>query len=98
MSGIGPAAPAPEPKKPEALDAQRTKLRKAAHQLEGVFLSHLFQAMRESVPQSDADGGLGQQMFTSILDDELASRAADQLHRGLGEALYRQLSRRLPGK
>jgi hypothetical protein len=31
-----------------------------------------------------------------MLDDELATRAADQLHRGLGEALYRQLSRRLP--
>jgi Rod binding domain-containing protein len=95
MSGIDPTAPAPKPA--EALTAAQAKLRKAAHQLEGVFLSHLFQAMRESVPQNP-DGGTGQEMFTSMLDDELASRAADQLHRGLGEALYRQLSRRLPAK
>ena len=98
MSGVGPTAPVPDPKAPDPLTAQRAKLRKAAHQLEGVFLGHLFQAMRESVPQGETDGGMGQEMFTSILDDELASRAADQLHRGLGEALYRQLSRHLPGK
>lgn len=93
MSAIDPATPSPKPS--EALAAQQAKLRKAAHQLEGVFISHLFQAMRESVPQNE-DTGMGQEMFTSMLDDQLASRAADQLHRGLGEALYRQLSRRLP--
>lgn len=95
MSGIDPTGSAP--KAPEVPTAAQAKLRKAAHQLEGVFLSHLFQAMRESVPQ-DGESGMGQEMFTSMLDDELASRAADQLHRGLGEALYRQLSRRLPTK
>jgi Rod binding domain-containing protein len=94
----GPVIPAPAPNGTGALAAQREKLRKAAHQLEGVFLGHLFQAMRDSVPQGDGESSLGQQMFTSILDDELATRAADQLHRGLGEALYRQLSRRLPEK
>lgn len=93
MSAIDPATPSPKPS--ETLAAQQAKLRKAAHQLEGVFISHLFQAMRESVPQNE-DSSMGQEMFTSMLDDQLASRAADQLHRGLGEALYRQLSRRLP--
>ncbi len=97
MSGVTPTGPGPAPKAAAALTADQTKLRKAAHQLEGVFLSHLFQAMRESVPQNE-DAGPGQEMFTSMLDDELASRAADQLHRGLGEALYRQLSRHLPQK
>jgi Rod binding domain-containing protein len=96
VSGVDPAGSAP--KTPETLTADQAKLRKAAHQLEGVFLSHLFQAMRETVPQSDSDAAMGQEMFTSILDDELASRAADQLRRGLGEGLYRQLSRHLPTK
>ena len=93
MSGLDPVAPATASPK-AGLDGERAKLRKAAHQLEGVFLGHLFQAMRDSVPAGE--GGAGQEMFTSMLDDELATRAADQLHRGLGEALYRQLSRRLP--
>jgi peptidoglycan hydrolase FlgJ len=96
VSGVNPTGPAP--KAPEALTADQAKLRKAAHQLEGVFLSHLFQAMRETVPQSGTDASMGQEMFTSILDDEFASRAADQLQRGLGEALYHQLSRHLPKK
>lgn len=98
MSGIRPAVTPPAPKPPDGLTADQARLRKAAHQLEGVFLGHLFQAMRESVPQSGADASMGQEMFTSILDDELASRAADQFHKGLGEALYRQLSRHLPKK
>lgn len=93
MSGIGPTQPAPSAPD-DGRDAERARLRKAAHQLEGIFLGHLFQAMRESVPQSDTDSG-AQAMFTSMLDDQLAAKAADQLQRGLGEALYRQLSRRL---
>jgi peptidoglycan hydrolase FlgJ len=96
VSGLDPAAP--KPPTPAVHDeADRAKLRKAAHQLEGVFLSHLFKAMRETVPQ-DGEAPEGQAMFTSMLDDELAAKAADQLQRGLGEALYRQLSRQLPKK
>ena len=87
--GAGPAQP--------DLDAARAKLRTAAHQLEGVFMAQLFQAMRATVPES-GDAGGGQAMFTSMLDDEFAARAADRMHRGLGEALYRQLSRRLPAE
>ncbi|HYC33284.1 MAG TPA: rod-binding protein [Gemmatimonadales bacterium] len=79
------------------LEAARSRLRQAAHQLEGVFMAQLFQAMRATVPDS-GDAGGGQAMFTSMLDDELAARAADRMHRGLGEALYRQLSRRLPAE
>jgi Rod binding domain-containing protein len=94
MRPIDPTGPA-KPIGEAALDAQRAKLRKAAHQLEGVFLAQLFQAMRATVPQAEGETSEGQAMFTSMLDDEFASRAADQLHRGLGEALYRQLSRRL---
>jgi Rod binding domain-containing protein len=94
VSGVDPTGPAPTTPA-ERGDADRARLRKAAHQLEGIFLGHLFQAMRESVPQSETDASGGQAMFTAMLDDQLAARAADQLHRGLGEALYRQLSRRL---
>jgi Rod binding domain-containing protein len=96
VSAIDPAGPSAAPTEP-GVETARGRLRKAAHQLEGIFLGHLFQAMRESVPQSEADASGGQAMFTAMLDDQLAARAADQLHRGLGEALYRQLSRRLPG-
>ena len=97
MSAIPPPGRGPETAR-TPVDDERAKLRKASHQLEGIFLAHLFQAMRETVPQAESPDAAGREMFTSLLDDELASRAADQMHRGLGEALYRQLSRHLPEK
>lgn len=74
----------------------RAQLRQVAHDLEGVFIAQLFQAMRASVPQ----GGLteadpGRDMFNALLDDRLASEAARRMSRGMGEALYRQLSSRV---
>jgi len=88
----GPAGPGAAP----APDAH-VRLRRLAHEMEGVFLNQLFQAMRASVPK----GGLfesspGEEMFTSLLDERLASEAAGRLQRGMGEALYRQLARSLP--
>jgi Rod binding domain-containing protein len=72
------------------------QLKRLADELESVFLNQLFQAMRQSVP----DGGLGEsspgeEMFTAMLDEQLAKEAAFKWERGLGEELYRQLSRRL---
>lgn len=72
------------------------QVRKLAHALEGVFLNQLFQAMRASVPEGGAIGSApGQELFTQMLDERVASLAADRQSRGLGEALYRQLAARL---
>jgi flagellar protein FlgJ len=91
IGGAGGAAPARL-----TPDEERAKLRTAAHQLEGVFLSQLFKAMRDTVPAGESGpGSEGREMFTSMLDDTLAQRAAGRMSHGLGEALYRQLSRRL---
>jgi len=96
---VGPrhALAAPTPNHGSAPDAAHTKLRKAAHDLEGVFVAELFKAMRETVPQ---DGILsqtpGQDLFQGMLDDRVADLYAGRSRGGLGEALYRQLSRRLP--
>jgi flagellar protein FlgJ len=95
MSAIEPTVPKP-PAASAKLAAEQAKLRQASHQLEGIFLGQLFQAMRQTVPQADGDASEAQQMFTSMLDDQLAAKAAERLQRGLGEALYRQLSRQLP--
>jgi Rod binding domain-containing protein len=64
--------------------------------LEGVFLSQLFKAMRDTVPAGESGpGSEGRELFTTMLDDTLAEQAAQRMTHGLGEALYRQLSRRL---
>jgi Rod binding domain-containing protein len=93
MSAVrGPAGLAEAPR-PDA----HAQLRRMAHELEGVFLNQLFQAMRASVPQDESnEAAPGQGLFTSLLDERLASMAAERMTGGLGEALYRQMARRLP--
>ena len=71
------------------------RLRQTASRLEGVFVNQLFQAMRETVPQDGSlSGGTGEETFTSLFDQELADRAPDQWHHGLGTAIVRALSPR----
>ena len=90
MSGLDRVGAAPR------ADA-RTQVRALSHQLEGVFLAQLFQAMRASVPQEDGlSQAPGQEMFTQMLDERVAAEAANHMTRGLGDALYRQLAARLP--
>ena len=68
------------------------KLRRAASDLQGVFMTELFKAMRETIPQDGiANGGAGEDMFTGMLDQHLAPQAGSGWDRGIGEALYRQL-------
>ena len=81
------AGPAPDP---------HAQLRHLSHQLEGVFLNQLFQAMRATLPKDENSNGNGEELFTSLMDEKLASVAAERMKRGMGEALYRELSRRLP--
>lgn len=71
------------------------QLRRMAHAMEGLFLNQLFQAMRASVPASGSEDAPAQEMFTSLFDQQIAALSAEQQTRGLGEALYHQLARRL---
>ena len=104
MSAIEPRGAAPLPldrgATARALDGApsadaRDRLRKLAHQLEGVFLNQLFQAMRETVHDESSGADPGRDMFTSMFDQSMADAAAQRMDRGIGEALYRQLARRL---
>lgn len=79
-----------------APQSESEELRRVSQELEGLFIRQLLQAMRATMP----DGGLcarsaGQELFTSLLDEQLASLAARRMQKGIGEALYRQLSQRL---
>ena len=88
MTPIRPARPPVAP----GLSADDARLQRVARQLEGVFVQQLFKAMRETVPQDGAvDGGSGEQMFTSMMDENLADQLPGQWHHGIGEGLLRQL-------
>jgi Rod binding domain-containing protein len=105
MNGVDPRAATPNVATPSPFNLRqpappadtREAVRKLAHQLESVFVNQLFQAMRASVPENKLlENAPGHSMFTSLMDEKLASEVADQLHRGIGESLYRQLAKRLP--
>ena len=98
MTGPGAVGPGPRPLDAAPPRDDVAQLRKVATQLEGVFMAQLFQAMRDSVPDSGlTESGSGEKMFTSMLDDQLAQVSAEKMQRGLADVLFRQLSRQLPG-
>lgn len=77
--------------------SKNDRLWQAAHDLEGVFLAQLFQAMRKTVPQDEGflASSSSEDMFSAMLDEMLGKLAAERLEGGMGDALYRQLSRRI---
>lgn len=76
---------------PEAASAE-ARLRKVAQQLEGAFVEQLFKAMRETVPEGGlTNGGSGEEIFSSLMDQHLATEVPTQWESGLGAALVRQL-------
>lgn len=85
---------------PDALsESDDAKLRRAARDLEGVFVAELLKAMRETVPSDGVvHGGMGEEMFTGMLDQHLAPLAGEGWQRGIGDALYRQLRAALPAQ
>jgi Rod binding domain-containing protein len=92
----GPAAIGGTGAPADGATSARAKLRAASHQLEGMFVRQLFEAMRKTTQTSGSgEKSPGGEMFTSMLDDALADQAAQRFDHGIGEALYRQLSRHL---
>jgi flagellar protein FlgJ len=86
---------------PGVADAPRqpedARLRKVARQMEGVFVQELYKAMRATVPQNEGAvaGGAGEELFTGLMDQHLATETPQAWGRGLGEAIYEHLRGRL---
>lgn len=80
-----------------APDAEEARLRKVARQMEGSFVLELFKAMRETVPQGQGalPSGSGEDTFTALMDQHLATETPTRWAHGLGDAIYRQLRAQL---
>ena len=84
---------------PDAAAGRDAKLRSVARQMEGSFVLELYKAMRATVPQGEGvvDGGSGEELFTSLMDQHLAVETPQPWARGLGDAIYRHLRGRVDG-
>ena len=71
-------------------------LRQAAGQFEALFMQQLLKSMRDAMPKSDLVGGSAHEMYTGMLDGQLAQKLAGRPG-GLGEVIARQLSKNIRG-
>lgn len=70
------------------------KLKKACSDLEAVFVNMMFKQMRNTVQKSDLfGGGYAEEMYEDMLFDKYSEEASKNNGVGLGDILYRQLSK-----
>ncbi len=81
----------------EQKDPGDRKLRKACEDFEAVFTYQLLQSMRRTVEKSDLfHGGTGEEVYESMLDQELSKSMASAGKGGLADLLYQQLRAKDP--
>lgn len=78
---------------PQSADPRDAAMRKAANDLQGLFVQQLYKTMRESVSN---EGGIversqGEEVFSGLMDERLAADTGTRWHRGLGDAIYRAI-------
>jgi murein DD-endopeptidase MepM/ murein hydrolase activator NlpD len=69
-------------------------LKKACKDFESIFTYQLLRSMRKTIDKSDLfHGGQGEEIYESLLDQELAKKMAGQGDNSLANILYQQLRR-----
>lgn len=72
-------------------DNQDTKIREICQEFESVFISYLLKGMRKTIPDSEFSGkGFSREIYTSMMDEEIAHSISKGPGVGLADVLYRQ--------
>jgi peptidoglycan hydrolase FlgJ len=83
---------APATAKPSPADGSGG-LEQTCRDFESIFIHHMLQQMRRTVPRNDLfGGGKAEEMMTGMMDAELSKSIAQQRSLGLASILYRQLN------
>ncbi len=78
----------------EAATDETAQLQKVAEDFEAVFLFQVLKQMRSTIHKEGMfHGGMGEDVFTEMMDEEFAKRIASRQTTGIAEALFKQLSR-----
>ena len=73
------------------------KLKKACQGFESIFLFHLLRTMRSTIPKDELlEDGLGNDIFTSIMDEELSKKISQTQGLGIADMLYKEFSKVKP--
>lgn len=85
--------------KPATVEAEKTRLRKAAKDFEAFFMYQMLKTMRETVPEnplvkdSPFSNGHGKDTFTQIFDMEISKKMVGSGKESISEVLYRSLEK-----
>jgi len=72
---------------------KNVQLKKACVELESVFIYHLLKEMRATIPESGSMGGESiKEMYSHMVDSQLARKLSSDGGVGLSELLIRQLN------
>jgi len=75
-------------------EADEKKLKKLTADFESVFLYYVLKTMRDTVPKSGfIDVKNGEEIYRSMMDQEIAKSMADKRDSGISDMLFKQLNR-----
>ena len=74
------------------LDSEKD-MEKVARDFESVFVNKLLESMRKAVPKSGLIDSSALDMYQSMMDQEMAKNMSERKGMGLGEMVYKDLSR-----
>jgi len=78
--------------KPSSSGKANAQVKKACCELESLFVSYLLKEMRATIPKSGfISGGKAEEIYTSMLDDQLAKELSFKGGIGLSSMLLEQL-------
>jgi flagellar protein FlgJ len=80
-------------KSDDGQSAERQKaLKNACRDFESLFVNHMLNQMRRTVPQDGLfGGGQAEKMYTSMMDSEVAKEISRQRGLGLAPMMYHQM-------
>jgi flagellar protein FlgJ len=68
-------------------------LKQAARDFESLFIHKMLQTMRKTIPENSLlDGGLVEDIYTDMLDQQIARAAAERESLGIAAMIYEQMS------
>ncbi|MBN2420153.1 MAG: peptidoglycan DD-metalloendopeptidase family protein [Deltaproteobacteria bacterium] len=74
------------------VEERDNKLKEACKQFESVFVYEMLKSMRNSIPKTDLfSGGQAEEIYQSMLDQELSKNMAGQGSNSIANILYQQL-------
>mgnify|MGYP001201205765 CR=1 FL=1 len=73
-------------------DNQDKKIHEICQDFESVFISYLLKSMRKTIPNNSFGDSSSREIYTSMMDEELARNIAKGSGIGLADILYRQFT------